>query len=240
MWRVGGVHRKGSKKIAMAKSIYPVIIILILLICVYRLIKALPEGRRDSIAVIGVIVSVVTIFAGDSVSGFMSEITESIIEFFGGQRIDFLNDCDLDHILIYDGHTYAICETKVIDDFWDAQELCKEKKGNLAVINNEAENTKLYDYFISGLEKKSAYFGYTDYDNEGNWYWVTDSKDKKASYENWCEKPNDLNGTEDYALFWYKDPPYTWNDGDFGKDSETGTVTFIIEWDHVDKSLKST
>ena len=36
---------------------------------------------------------------------------------------------------------------------------------------------------------------------------------------------------EDYALFYYRDTPYKWNDGNFGKD-EAGTVTFIVEWDN--------
>ena len=51
------------------------------------------------------------------------------------------------------------------------------------------------------------------------------------SFESWLEgQPDGLGDTENYALFWYKDVPYKWNDGDFGKDAE-GRVTFLIEWD---------
>ena len=32
---------------------------------------------------------------------------------------------------------------------------------------------------------------------------------------------------EDYALFWHKDPDYTWNDGDFRKDRVT--VCFYLK-----------
>lgn len=225
----------------MVKTIYPIIVIIILLYFVYRLFHALKERNKDLISVIGILVSVVGIFSGDTVSNFVCQIPTIISELIGiNNRISFPDDCDLDNILVYDGHTYAICETKIIDDFWHAEDLCEKHNGHLAVINTESENTKLYDYFIAktGLSKESAYFGYTDYDNEGHWFWVDGSPSgEEGGFENWCEKPNNLNGVEDYALFWSKDPAYTWNDGDFGKNSED-EVIFIIEWDFVDKSMK--
>lgn len=218
----------------MFTIIFPIIIIIFLVVLVCWLIKAFLESERDTIPVIGILISVVGIVGGDSVYDFLQEIPIPF-SILGRQTITFPDDCDLDNILKYDGHTYAICKTKTIDDFWDAQNLCVENKGHLAVINNQAENIKLYDYFIKGLNNKSAYFGYTDANNEGTWYWVDGSPTKEeGGYENWCEIPNDLNGVEDYALFWYKDPAYTWNDADFGKDSD-GKVYFIIEWDFEEK-----
>ena len=81
---------------------------------------------------------------------------------------------------------------------------------------------------ISDLGLEDAYFGLTDEKTEGQWEWVDGSP---YWYDNWLEgQPDNANDGEDYALFFYKDTPYTWNDGDFGKDHDTGTVVFLIEW----------
>ena len=75
---------------------------------------------------------------------------------------------------------------------------------------------------------ESAYFGFTDDGSEGEWYWVNGDN---SQYKNWLQgQPDNRRSREHYALFYYKDTPYKWNDGDFGKD-EAGTVTFIVEWD---------
>lgn len=244
-------QRNGSKK----KVMFIIIVLIILLIIIFIVLsflvflgwKAYKNNNANfmqfiaiilaAIAiVVTIVVAIITAINEDGVGLTIPKMFPSLFT----QKIDYPDDCDLDNILTYDGHTYAICETSRIGDFWDAEELCEKHKGHLAVINTESENTKLYDYFIAntGLRKESAYFGYTDYNNEGHWYWVDGSPSKEeGGFEKWCEKPNNLNGVEDYALFWSKDPAYTWNDGDFGVNSK-GEVIFIIEWDFVDKSLK--
>ncbi|MDO5134210.1 MAG: lectin-like protein, partial [Eubacteriales bacterium] len=126
------------------------------------------------------------------------------------------------------GHTYYAMRTGSIDSFWDAESYCEGRGGYLAVINNASENEALYDYVFYDRGYQSAYFGYTDEDSENNWYWIDGSLN---GYENWLKgQPDNSNGSEDYALFYYKDTAYKWNDGDFGKDS-SGTVIFLIEWD---------
>lgn len=130
--------------------------------------------------------------------------------------------------LLYNGHTYYAYETAEINSFRQAQEYCESRGGYLAVIDDDAENTALYDYVMHDLGLEDAYFGLTDEKTEGQWEWVDGSP---YWYDNWLEgQPDDANDGEDYALFFYKDTPYTWNDGDFGKDHDTGTVVFLIEW----------
>ena len=131
--------------------------------------------------------------------------------------------------LIYNGHTYYAYETSAIDSFRQAQEYCMTRGGYLAVINDGFENAALYDYVFYDLGLESAYFGLSDEGHEGKWGWVDGSS---LNYKNWLDgQPDNRNGTENYALFYYKDTPYTWNDGDFGKDPDTGKVIFLIEWD---------
>lgn len=130
--------------------------------------------------------------------------------------------------LLYNGHTYYAYETAEINSFRQAQEYCESRGGYLAVIDDDAENTALYDYVMHDLGLEDAYFGLTDEKTEGQWEWVDGSP---YWYDNWLEgQPDNANDGEDYALFFYKDTPYKWNDGDFGKDHDTGTVVFLIEW----------
>ena len=129
----------------------------------------------------------------------------------------------------YKGHTYYAYETSAIDSYQEAQAYAESRGGYLAVINDDAENTVLYDYVFYGRNLPSAYFGLSDENSEGYWEWVDGTP---YSYDNWAKgQPDNQHGAEDYALFYYKDPAYTWNDGDFGKDSTRGTVIFLIEWD---------
>ena len=131
-------------------------------------------------------------------------------------------------VLHYDGHTYYACRTSGIDSFWEAADYANSCGGYLAVITDDGENTAVYDYVFKDLGYDNAYFGLTDDGSEGEWGWIDGTE---YSYENWAGGQPDNRGVgENYALFWYGDRDYKWNDGDFGKDS-AGTVTFLIEWD---------
>ena len=132
------------------------------------------------------------------------------------------------NILNYDGHTYYAMRTSNIDTFWEAQDYCESRGGYLAKIDSDDENEAIYDYVFYDRGLESAYFGLTDESSEGSWYW---SDGSESTYTNWSSgQPDNQHNNENYALFYYKDSPYKWNDGDFGKD-KNGTVTFIIEWD---------
>ena len=134
----------------------------------------------------------------------------------------------------YNGHSYYvfsdICET------WeDAEKYCESLGGYLAVINNDDENTAVYD-IMKQQGYESAYFGYTDVEEDGNWHWING---KNSSYTNWNRyEPSD----GFYAMFYWK-WEYTWNDGTFDDKTDNGGMAFICEWDesgledHSDGSL---
>lgn len=128
----------------------------------------------------------------------------------------------------YNGHHYYFykenCET------WeDAKAFCENLGGHLAIINNEEENTKLYD-FMKSSNIDSAYFGLTDVEKEGVWKNVDGSN---AEFINWSDgEPNNERGIENYAMFYFKSSAYHWNDGDFSHGTENDPAIFICEWDY--------
>lgn len=130
---------------------------------------------------------------------------------------------------VFQGHHYEIFLERDILTWEDAQRFCEEQGGHLAVITSEEEN----DFLRSCLDRegfKSAYFGFSDAANEGEWEWVTG---EEVTYTNWYEnEPNNDLGNEDYAGFYFlKDSGSQWFDGDFG-DQSNGGKAFICEWDH--------
>ena len=129
----------------------------------------------------------------------------------------------------YNGHSYYvfsdICET------WeDAEKYCESLGGYLAVINNDDENTAVYD-IMKQQGYESAYFGYTDVEEDGNWHWIDG---KSSSYTNWNRyEPSD----GFYAMFYWK-WEYTWNDGTFDDKTDNGGMAFICEWDEVGENAE--
>lgn len=129
------------------------------------------------------------------------------------------------------GSRYAIFDDAAT---WEeAKRKCEERGGHLATISSAEENALVYDYMISqGVT--SAYFGYSDAEEEGVWKWVTG---ETGSYENWhFGEPNSENANEDYAMFYWKFKGGTWNDGDFGHLTDGSGRNYICEWDDTDES----
>lgn len=154
---------------------------------------------------------------------------DNIVTFKYEEEKDITVDIPERNTCLYNGHTYYAYRTNSIDSFWEAEVYAEDRGGYLAIINDNAENQVLYEYVMDDLGYESAYFGLVDTNSvESNgWEWVDGSK---VFYEHWAAGQPDREGIENYALFWYKDPRYTWNNADFGKDA-AGTVTFLIEWD---------
>lgn len=127
----------------------------------------------------------------------------------------------------YNGHYYYVYDIDTITDWNMAQEYCEEQGGYLATITSQEENDFVYAY-LEEYDYESAYFGFTDQEEEGNWKWVNG---EISSYTNWHSgEPNSENTNEDFAMYYYKFSDGTWNDGDFGNRTANGGRAFICEW----------
>lgn len=111
----------------------------------------------------------------------------------------------------------------------EAEAFCSSLGGHLAVITSKEENDAVYQY-LENNNVENAYFGLTDRDIEGVWKCVDGTN---TAYTNWHTptEPNAENSDEDYAMFYYKYPDETWNDGDFGGATVNGDKNYICEWD---------
>ena len=126
----------------------------------------------------------------------------------------------------YNNNYYAVLNG-VADTWEEAKIYCESLGGHLAVINDDAENNAVYD-IMKQFNYDSAYFGYSDADDEGSWKWIDGYY---SDYSNWNSgEPNSENPNEDYGMFYVK-YKYTWNDGDFGGRTANGGIAFICEWE---------
>ena len=123
----------------------------------------------------------------------------------------------------YNGNYYYIY-SNIGDDWEEAKKYCETLGGHLAVINNSAENTAVFNYMNSqGYD--SAYFGLSNTIKAGTWNWVDGNQ---ITYTNWADgEPNNEGGNENYAMFYYKFTDGKWNDGNPQKDP----ASFICEWE---------
>lgn len=139
---------------------------------------------------------------------------------------------------VLDGHTYALYDADYYDlnSYNAVRQFCNQQGGYLAVINSQEENDFIFN-MVTEKSDKTAFFGYSDKDAEGNWTWGSGS----SNYENWTrtddvfQPDNGYNyeGDEDYAEFNYEkgtDCPNdgTWNDAPFRENTDL----FICEWDY--------
>lgn len=127
----------------------------------------------------------------------------------------------------YGGHSYYVYTDQC--DTWEAaQAFCEALGGHLAVITTEEENAAVHGY-LTGMGLENAYLGLY-LDPEVNiWKWVDG---EAVAYTNWApgEPSNDYDG-ETYAMFYYRFPDGTWNDGNFGHGTKQDDKRFLCEWD---------
>ena len=145
-----------------------------------------------------------------------------------------------DYKFSYNGHSYGFYNAKKYSglDSYDAVEaFCEKQGGHLAVISDINENDKLFRE-LSGHYSDTAFFGYSDIRQEGQWVWAYGTN----SYEHWTyndreQQPDNgsgWGGDEDVAEFNYdgrKDDIIndgTWNDAPFRQN----TSLFICEWEY--------
>ena len=130
---------------------------------------------------------------------------------------------------VFGEHRYKFFTLDSVKTWEDAKAYCESLGGHLAIITTSEENDFLYQ-LMEEAGYVNAYFGLTDSQEEGCWVWVDGSE---ADYINWSlGEPNAENPNEDYAMFYWKFTDGTWNDGDFGNQTDNGGTTFICEWDN--------
>lgn len=136
-----------------------------------------------------------------------------------------------DNPLMYNGHAYGIFnyKNKGLKSFSQCEKYCEKIGGHLVVINDNAENTAVYNYLRKqGLLE--ALIGLTDEKEEGVWVWKNGAE---SDYRNWAAgQPNNgaTNGNpkrENYVEFSSKTLDGKWNDITFNSQ----TQYFICEWE---------
>lgn len=121
----------------------------------------------------------------------------------------------------YNGHHYYLYTNDCPS--WELAEIrCRELGGHLAVINDGAENEFLYNYMLS-MGLRSAFFGYTDKYEEGNWAWVAG---QSTDYSRWSEGEPNGDISENYGMYYDTSVEYHWNDG-----SWIGYAPYLCEWE---------
>lgn len=151
--------------------------------------------------------------------------------------------CEWDHenaevvpgIQTFYGHSYYLY-SDVCNTWEEAKKFCEDKGGYLAVINNNNENTALFN-MVKSFGYKNVYFGYTDKKTEGNYSWV---ENDSSTYENWGYGEPNGDDLENYAMFYQDQPTGQWNDGDFCENGFTVNSgrAFICEWDSADPPIQ--
>ena len=137
-----------------------------------------------------------------------------------------------------ENHGYAFFDATYygLKSYDDVEDFCELLGGHLAVINDGGENDYLFS-LLSTFFKHTAFFGYSDRNQESNWRWVAGS----SNYTNWTtsgdwdlpDNGRDWGGDEDYAEFNYERGKNwlpndgTWNDAPFMEN----TNVFICEWE---------
>ena len=126
----------------------------------------------------------------------------------------------------YDGHRYLLFNDSP-DSWQQAQANCASLGGYLAAITSSQENDFLYRY-VRSQGFKDAYFGGTDVAREGAWAWVNG---ERWLYSNWASsEPNNENGNEHYAMFYWKFENGEWNDGTFVPGTVGAGHAYLCEW----------
>lgn len=101
------------------------------------------------------------------------------------------------------GHIYYLLEQST----WiDAEAAAIGMGGHLTAINDEIENTWVWETFGSDPDQIGLWIGYTDEDTEGNFTWTNGDTTTFTAWKS--GEPNNEFGVEDYAGLWGG----TWND----------------------------
>jgi hypothetical protein len=123
----------------------------------------------------------------------------------------------------FNGHHYELI---TISKTWsEAKADCESRGGYLVTITSQEEN----DFVSNLIGDYEIWIGLSDYENEGDWQWVTGEPVTYISYTNWGpDEPNDSGEGEDYAEM-YGDG--SWNDNGAPADPFLKHY-YVCEWDY--------
>ena len=121
-------------------------------------------------------------------------------------------------------HYYMLSSDKLT---WkDAEQVCKDMGGYLAVMDNASENEFVKNFINQHGTSTYTAIGYTDEVNEGRWQWVNGSD---SNYTNWrAGEPNDGMGLYEHQNYAFM---YTAGDWDDGVGGENEKSYYVCEWD---------
>ncbi|MBE6111049.1 MAG: hypothetical protein E7194_11630, partial [Erysipelotrichaceae bacterium] len=130
----------------------------------------------------------------------------------------------------FNGHYYYVYPSG--RNSWDATDnYFKGLGGYMAIIESDEENSFVYN-LMKNSGYSSAFFGYSDQNNEGTWLWTDGTS---GSYTNWHEGEPNGETSENYAMFYEGFADDTWNDSAF----DSG-LAVIVEWNSLDDYMKIT
>ncbi|XP_048118225.1 C-type lectin domain family 4 member E-like [Alosa alosa] len=97
-------------------------------------------------------------------------------------------------------HSSSCYFISAVEKTWnESRQYCREKDGDLVIINSKEEQEFLNDNMKEGM--KEIWIGLSDTDTEGVWRWV-DGTPLTGSCRMWrMGEPNDSDGNEDCAVF---------------------------------------
>lgn len=137
----------------------------------------------------------------------------------------------------FNGHYYYVYNLSTVTTWEEAKQYCESQGGYLATITSREEDEFVYSYLRNNFDYESAYFGFTDQDEEGSWVW---DNGEVSSYTNWHSgEPNSENPNEDFAMYYYKYSDGSWNDGDFYNNTVNSGRVFICEWGEYQPDLNN-
>jgi hypothetical protein len=154
------------------------------------------------------------------------------------------------------GNTYQLF--KQLYTWQDALTFANLIGGYLVKVDNDAENSELYDKlngFLTEVDYENSYaadggsasyvwLGASDVDSEGNWIWARDGSSLPISRSEWGEgllgsEPDNFNGDQDYLALGLENWPYQVADGQgYGDAGEwndiagTNQLYFVVEFDN--------
>lgn len=198
-----------------------VVVIFLLILIVIAIVLLIKRAQLNNEAYnSSTIVSEKSTFADTNNSVYYSDDSAdntSNFEIIPSNQIEELSD-----YFCCSGHSYKLYRVYDITGR-DIINYCANLGGYLAHINDSSENEFIAST-IGTLGYDIVYFGYSDEQSEGNWYWIDG---ENSSFVNWRSgEPNNEANAEHYALI---SPDGTWNDGKLERDSQSGAI-ILCEW----------